>query len=296
VFNPSILSKQADELTHQDLECLICGSPGSLTAPVLRHPSDEDFVVPQEYIDDPNKIIDYYLFLCRSQRNMLNVVMDATSKGERINTQFYFDRIDHVNFLVSEVRTQVIDKINKLVVRKPLTTTYWGLPVEYQAEDLPAVKDALVDLLTSETGIDDDAAKPPMGVAPQTIFLLGSDQVIASNGERDENLTWTSEAGTPLLFSDLEETSLLERARKLTEAYLRYTERGYNLPCSDESDHCSEIWLDELVEINLEMSERRASVRQKAVNQVNNIYALFPVMYSEQDIEQLNKVGLLNGN
>ena len=259
---------------------------------------EDQFVVKPEYLYHPELAIEYYVFLCRSQQTLVNYIMEATAKAERLtDLNECFGRIDHINHLASELRPRVLGMLYECIdaMKPSVKENYWGLPVEYQAQHLPVVHEKLVDLVAGPNGLDDEVSKPPLGLMPQRIYMFGNTSSVGVAGDRDEELSWLSEAGTPIMLGDVTESSLLFRAKALFDAYLRYTTRGYNLPCHDATEHCSEIWLDELVEINLEMSQRRAATHEKSVNQILNIHALFPEMFSEQDMEKLNRVGLLNG-
>lgn len=260
----------------EDLKELVSGAPGSLTAPAPYVLNDDSFKISDNLMQDP---IRFYFFLCKKQQELLDYIMICTKQGCGIpNEKSVMAKMSHIAFLIKDshesIRIKIYEKLGTLseVEDDYLTHDYWGVPTSPEPMDIPRMKSSLLDILS--IGHDKsllDESRLPVGVIPVKQFLSEYD-------------THTHD--------DIPENHLVDRAGCLCQALLRYIEQGRNLPASENTDHTEEVWVDELIDISLAMSLKRANAYEKAVNKIGNIKGLLPDLFSEQEIEHLE--GILN--
>ena len=207
----------------------------------------------------------------------MDYIMLCTKQGSGIpNEKSVMAKVSHIAFLIKDaheaIRIKVYERLGTLSpviedTEDNIVHDYWGVPNSFEAKDIPSMKDTLMGLMSVKNPRSlRDECKRPLGLLTVKQFL----------SEYDTHS-----------HDDVPEEHLVTRAQDLTQALLRYISRGLNLPASDTTEHTEEVWVDELINISLAMSLKRANAYEKAVNRIENIKGLLPNLFSEQDIENL---------
>lgn len=108
-----------EKLTDEELESMINTTTGSLNGCDPVEFEDDDFILPDDAMEDANLIFTY-ITLCRLQAKMLNRVMllttqgfcqGAIERGELSPLESLHIKIDHIAYLVGSIRPKLMDQI-----------------------------------------------------------------------------------------------------------------------------------------------------------------------------------------